>query len=122
LSRSDGGVPGEDALRFESLLSGRTGEGEPVFPEPWQAQAFALVVHLHARGAFSWPRWATALSEALRSANARGDPDDGTGYFEHWLSALEGLVRECGFADEAALQARRQTWAEAYRQTRTENP
>ena len=43
----------------------------PVFAEPWQAQAFALVVRLHAEGAFTWTEWAAALSDAL--AGVPGD-------------------------------------------------
>lgn len=105
----------ETVERFERLL--RTGEDEPVFAEPWQAQAFALTVHLHAKGAFSWSDWATALSEELKAAAARGEPDDGTHYYEHWLSALERLVRERGLSDQLALDLRKEEWADAYRHT-----
>src|SRR6267378_4358068 len=37
-------------------------EGEPVFAEPWQAQAFALAVRLSAQGHFTWKEWAAALA------------------------------------------------------------
>ena len=30
----------------------------PVFAAPWQAQAFALTLSLHERGAFTWKEWA----------------------------------------------------------------
>ena len=33
-----------------------------VFAEPWQAQAFALVISLHEKDVFSWNEWADALS------------------------------------------------------------
>lgn len=52
-------VEREHAPRFESLL--RDEKGEATFAEPWQAQAFALVVHLHSKGAFTWREWASAL-------------------------------------------------------------
>jgi hypothetical protein len=39
------------------------------------------------------------------------------GYYEHWLSALEKLVAAKGLADEAAIQVRKEEWAEAYRHT-----
>ena len=35
------------------------------FDEPWHAVAFAITVHLHDRGLFTWPDWADALSRAL---------------------------------------------------------
>ena len=86
---------------------------DPVFAEPWQAQAFALTVKLHEAGAFTWTEWAEALSAELK-----GDPaDDGSRYYEHWLAALERLVTRLGLAPPDALAARKQDWAEAYRRT-----
>jgi nitrile hydratase accessory protein len=91
----------------------RDAEG-PIFAEPWQAQAFALVVELHAQGRFSWPEWAQTLSEELKAAG----PDDDPGrYYEHWLAALERLVTGKAIAERAALDARKHAWAEAYRRT-----
>lgn len=92
-------------------------EGGPVFAEPWQAQAFALAVKLSQQGHFTWKEWAEALAEELRAAEKRGQPDDGTHYYEHWLAALERLVAQKGLADPAALLARKQAWADAYRHT-----
>ena len=40
-----------------------------------------------------------------------------TRYYEHWLSALEKLVAAKGLAEEAAIQVRKEEWAEAYRHT-----
>jgi len=85
----------------------------PVFDEPWQAEAFALVVHLQRAGAFSWAEWTQALSRQIAAA---GDPD-GARYYEHWLAALEDLVTERGLAPRDALALRKARWAEAYRRT-----
>ena len=41
---------------------------QPVFAEPWQAQAFALAVTLSKLGHFTWKEWAAALAEELRLA------------------------------------------------------
>jgi nitrile hydratase accessory protein len=92
-------------------------EGGPVFAEPWQAQAFALAVKLSEQGHFTWKEWAAALAEELQSAADRGEPDDGTRYYEHWLAALERLVTEKGLSDRLALAARKDAWADAYRHT-----
>lgn len=108
-------VDHETVRRFETLLNVEA--GEQVFQEPWQAQAFALVVHLHAKGAFTWPQWANALSDEIKQAAARGEPDDGTHYYEFWLAALERLVRERGLAPQSTLDARKEAWADAYRRT-----
>jgi len=94
----------------------RDDEG-PVFAEPWQAQAFALAVRLSEQGYFSWAEWAAALAAELRSAEARGEADDGSRYYEHWLAALERLAAAKGLAEPGALLARKEDWAEAYRHT-----
>jgi nitrile hydratase accessory protein len=84
----------------------------PVFAEPWEAQAFAMAVHLHQSGAFTWAEWAAALTHELKS-----DPDDRSAYYEHWLRALEGLVTARGLAGADALQDTKHAWADAYRRT-----
>ena len=102
---------------FAELPSLPRGEDGPVFAEPWQAQAFALAVRLSSEGYFTWKEWATALAEELQSAADRGNPDDGSHYYEHWLAALEHLVTSKGLADRAALASRKEEWADAYRHT-----
>jgi len=92
-------------------------EGGPVFAEPWQAQAFALAVKLSEQGHFTWKEWAAALAEELKTAADRGEPDDGSHYYEHWLATQERLVTAKGLTDPAALQARKEAWADAYRHT-----
>src|SRR5580693_2585739 len=92
-------------------------EDGPVFAEPWQAQAFALAVKLSEQGRFTWKEWAAALAEELKAAADRGEPDDGTHYYEHWLATLERLVTTKGLSDHATLFARKEAWAEAYRHT-----
>ena len=92
-------------------------EGGPVFAEAWQAQAFALAIKLSENGHFTWKEWAAALAEELRAAAARGEPDDGSRYYELWLTALERLVLAKGLTDLKALTMRKHEWAEAYRHT-----
>ena len=89
----------------------------PVFAEPWQAQAFALAVRLSEQGHFTWKEWAAALAAELRAAADRGEPDDGSRYYEHWVAALERLVASKGLSDASALGARKEAWADAYRHT-----
>lgn len=86
----------------------------PVFAEPWEAQAFALALQLHAQGAFAWTEWAEALSRRLGAAGAQ---DDGSRYYEHWLATLEDLVQAKQLADGPELAARKDAWEDAYRHT-----
>ena len=92
-------------------------EGGPVFAEPWQAQAFALAVRLSEQGHFTWKEWAATLADELRAAADRGEPDDGSHYYEHWLAALERLVTSKQLTDQTALLTRKGEWADAYRHT-----
>ena len=89
----------------------------PVFAEPWQASAFALAVSLSQRGHFTWSEWADTLGEELKASAARGEPDDGSHYYHCWLAALERLVVSKRLSDKAALLARKEAWADAYRHT-----
>ena len=57
----------------------------PVFAEPWQAEAFAMVVALHERGLFSWNQWADALSTQVKGPG-------GGSYYAAWIAALESLL------------------------------
>lgn len=87
---------------------------EQVFGAPWQAQVFAMTVALHERGEFTWGEWAQALSVRIAQAQADGDPDDGTTYYERWAEALEDVIvgKSLGSASELTdLQARWRTAA-----------
>jgi nitrile hydratase accessory protein len=88
-----------------------------VFAEPWQAHAFALAVKLSEQGHFTWKEWTAELASELNAAADRGEPDDGSHYYEHWLSALERLVTAKGLTDKHALDQRKEAWADAYRRT-----
>ena len=48
------------------------------------------------QGHFTWKEWAAALADELKAAADRGEPDDGSDYYEHWLAALERLVTAKG--------------------------
>jgi nitrile hydratase accessory protein len=106
-----------DATAFAALPQLPRDEGGPVFAEPWQAQAFALAVKLSEQGYFTWKEWAATLAAELEAASTRGEPDDGSHYYDHWLAALEHLVQAKGLLDRAALDERKDAWADAYRHT-----
>lgn len=84
---------------------------EPVFDEPWQAQAFAMAVSLHEKGLFTWTEWAQELSSELN-----GD-DDVTNYYHHWLRALEKLMIAKGATNQNDLSTREKAWHDAASRT-----
>jgi nitrile hydratase accessory protein len=106
-----------DSERFAGLPSLPRDQGGPIFAEPWQAQAFALAVRLSAQGYFSWKEWAAALADELKSVADRGEPDDGSKYYQHWLTALERVVAAKGLSSRDEMLVRKHAWADAYRHT-----
>ena len=85
----------------------------PVFAEPWQAQAFAMVLTLHQRGVFTWPEWAQVLATQITAAQASGDADLGDTYYLHWLAALEAIVTAKGAATTDELLRTQRAWDHA---------
>jgi nitrile hydratase accessory protein len=85
----------------------------PVFREPWEAQAFAMVVALHERGLFPWDEWAAMLGAEIKAAQRAGDPDTGETYYRHWLAALERMVGRKGIADGTTLARYHDAWDRA---------
>ena len=83
---------------------------DPVFAEPWEAEAFALAVALHERGLFTWPEWSEALREEIRRA-----PD--ASYYRQWLAALERLVTEKELTDADTLARYADGWGRAAERT-----
>jgi nitrile hydratase accessory protein len=91
----------------------RDDEG-PVFRAPWEAQAFGMTLALHERGVFTWKEWADRLSVEIAAAR---DRDDGSRYYELWLTALEKLVADKGLVLDPELAQRRDEWAQAAAET-----
>ena len=118
-----------------------TENGEPVFKEPWEAQAFSLVIALHESGVFSWSEWSDALAQAIRrdlhsggledvvqrvseavgedmgektSEQMEEKEDKRDSYYQHWLAALEHLAIAKGLSEVGELALRVHAWREAY--------
>ncbi|MGV1756263.1 nitrile hydratase accessory protein [Rhizobium sp. A22-96] len=88
----------------------KSADGEPVFPEPWAAEAFAMTVHLHEKGVFAWSEWAERLSAELHKP---GRAPDGNDYFDCWVAALCNLLVAKGIADASAILTLQQSWQRA---------
>lgn len=88
-----------------------------MFRAPWEAQAFAMALALHERGAFTWKEWAQVLGEVIAEVRQRGEPDTGEDYYRHWLTALERVTTRKGIVTDAMLKQRRTQWEAAARRT-----
>lgn len=77
-------------------------EQGPVFVEPWEARAFAMVVDLNAQGRFAWKDFQSLLVEEIGDSE-RGGLD--RPYYVNWLIAAERLFERLGMADRAEVDA-----------------
>ncbi|HMF66506.1 MAG TPA: nitrile hydratase accessory protein [Phyllobacterium sp.] len=82
----------------------------PVFAEPWQAEAFAIVVAVHDRGLFTWEEWAATLSGKLKRPGALDDASD---YYHCWLEALESLIASKSVASKHDIDQLAAAWQRA---------
>jgi len=97
------------------LFAGMPRDGsEPVFREPWEANAFAMAVRLNEAGVFTWVEWAATLASEIDRAQADGDRDLGDTYYRHWLNALETLVASKGLLGVSDMARRKEEWRRAY--------
>jgi nitrile hydratase accessory protein len=111
---------------FPLPLAEASGPAEPVFAEPWEAQAFAMAVELSRRGVFTWTEWAAALSEEVATEPDDGGklcrPDQPGNYYKHWLRALEKLVVKKGLLSDGQLAHRKHEWEHAAEHTERGQP
>ena len=92
---------------FSSLAAAANGDSQAVFEEPWEAEAFSLVVQMYDNGLFTWSEWASQLGASLSSLS------EDTPYFEAWLYALERIVLEKSLLNETELSQRSNEWEHA---------
>jgi len=106
-------------------------DDEPVFNEPWEAQAFAMAVHLHQQGVFTWSEWAQALTDQIhgdkngnKHSGKNGDEIDNEqrSYYQHWLAALEAIVTTKNLTNADELAKQKQAWHEAAARTAHGDP
>lgn len=77
--------------------------GELVFEAPWESRAFGVAVALQDAGAIDFEHFRGHL---IAEISARGREEDGSGYYEHWLDALQHVLLEQGVVSADELDAR----------------
>lgn len=92
-------------------------DDEPVFDEPWQAQALGLALTLSERGVFTPTEWSQTLGAAHRVLLADGSPDTPKTYYEAVAAALERLLAKQGGVAAETIEARVEDWRAAYLNT-----
>lgn len=90
---------------------------EPIFEAPWHAQVFALTVHVHEAGVFTWPEWTERFGATLAAHGLDRALDGGNDYFTAWIETLEIMLADRGLADAATLAETKAAWEAAYLST-----
>lgn len=90
-------------------------DGGPVFSAPWEARVFAMTLKAHEAGVFEWHEWAEQLgAELARDGDGSGET---LGYYDHWLTAFEKILRAKGVAAADVLSDLKTAWDAAARAT-----
>jgi nitrile hydratase accessory protein len=92
-------------------------DDEPVFDEPWQAQALGMADVLVTAGVISADAWALALGAELRKGATAGVADDAEAYYRAVLAALQTLLYEAGATAREEVEVREAEWRRAYLNT-----
>jgi len=92
-------------------------DGEPLFDEPWQAEALAMADTLVNSGMFEAANWSETLGKHLRNAVSNREPDTSLTYYNAVLAALEELIAENSGIDPEDMHGKRKDWESAYLST-----
>ncbi len=83
-------------------------EGGPVFAEPWQAHAFAIVMALYEEAHYTWAEWDDYLGYEIDSPGYYGPPDG-----DHRLRAEIASAKDAGAADGETARPNYSPWIAA---------
>ena len=93
------------------LSSESTDETESTFSSPAQARAFSLVVALSREGAVEWDAFQRQLIDRIATDDGSLATETERTYYDHWVAALERLLRENGEVTAAELEERAEEFA-----------
>lgn len=79
--------------------------GSLCFHHPWERQAFGLAVALARDGHFEWEDFRQALISEISTWEATHSREDPSwDYYEHWLAALERVLRSSALPSVSGSQ------------------
>jgi hypothetical protein len=95
-------------LSDEPLSPLRRKDGDPLFDEPWQAQALAMADVLVNSG---------TIAAQLRQRASTAPADDANAYYGAVLAALQDLLFRSGEVEPGQVASLQQQWERAYLNT-----
>jgi nitrile hydratase accessory protein len=85
------------AAALDKLIEAARLDPDHVFSAPWEARSFAMALKLSEAGHFTWDEFRERLIAEVGASDrihARDGTSDHGEYYEHFLRALERLLRE----------------------------
>ncbi len=82
---------------LEDDLQPPMANGEVMFQEPWQGRVFGIARVLAEQGLYTWDEFRAQLIKAIGDWDRHQDevePDADYRYYDHFLVALQSLLRE----------------------------
>ena len=92
----------------------RRRDGQPLFEEPWQAQALGMADLLVGAGVIGAGAWSAELGKQLRKGASAGAPDDLDTYYGAVLAALQTLLYATGATAREEVDTCEAEWRRAY--------
>ncbi|WP_193045454.1 nitrile hydratase accessory protein [Mycolicibacterium baixiangningiae] len=87
---------------------------EVAFEEPWQVEAFAIVVALTRQQLFTWTEWVDEFSAEINGAPRRNDETVTESYYRQWLTTVSRMIdRHVGLSGDM-VDERHEQWRLAY--------
>lgn len=87
---------------------------EVAFEEPWQVEAFAIVVALTRQRLFTWTEWVNEFSAEINNAPRRDDETVTESYYRQWLATVNRMIdRHVGLTGDM-VDERHEQWRLAY--------
>lgn len=87
---------------------------EAAFEEPWQVEAFAIVVALTRQQLFTWIEWVSEFSAEIVGAPRRADETVTESYYRQWLTTVNRMIDRHAGLSEAMVDERHELWRLAY--------
>ena len=87
---------------------------EAGFDEPWQLEAFSVVVALTRQGLFTWPEWVDVFSQVIADQPQNSDETVTQAYYRQWSTALELILVEHAEVPRTEIERRHDEWHAAY--------
>jgi len=98
---SEEGNARTDIAAMEGASSLPRKNGEIVFHDDWERQAFSIAVSLADQGVFAWSEFQQHLIESVAEAERDDALNPSRGYYESWLVALERLLEKKSLLSDA---------------------